>query len=101
MKKLKIGKVYWVEWIDAGDVILRTSTGEKAMWISKETLETYNAGKLASIGYLVAESKDYILLAGSYDSETGDVSVVQMIPRGCVTDVERLYIKSYFKEKKK
>lgn len=100
MKKLKIDKVYYVEWIDSSNIELRTSTGEEAPWIIRKTLDKrYSPLEFASIGLLISDKKNWILLAGSYDDDVSEVSCVQMIPKGCITHIERLYIKSYFKKK--
>lgn len=102
MKKLKTDKTYYVEWLDAGDVMLHAGTGEKVMWIDKTTLTKYFTPKnCASVGLLVVDKKDYILLAGSFDLEQSETSNIQIIPKGCIVHIERLYIKSYFKKEGK
>jgi len=91
MKKLTLEKCYYVEWIDSADFNLGLETGETIAWMKRETLKRYPPMKFASVGLLVENRKDCIILAGSYSLEKDDVSNVQLVPKGCIVTIERLY----------
>ena len=95
MIKLKINELYYVEWTDTIDVALSTETGEQAIWLKRKTINNFTPLKIESVGLLVVDRKDYIILASNFDLKNDEMSHSQLIPKGIITYIERLYCKSY------
>lgn len=79
----KTPKMVLVDWVD--------STSFNAQrWRDREESKQLTPAKIQSVGFVLAESKEHIVLTGSLDGEEGHASGCHTIPRGCITRMRRL-----------
>jgi len=61
-------------------------------WSSVEDLKSWaierrNLG-MVTIGYLICEETDYIIVGATHDTKEGDFGDISMIPRGMIKSIE-------------
>lgn len=72
-------------WTDTGMKMGWKDVSEIAKWAENEENFT-----ITTVGYLVGESDDWIIVAPSY-TQLGDVANPTRIQRGCIKDIEVLH----------
>ncbi len=75
-----IGTVIYVEWIDAGIVAARWTDQSEALGQAGTMIE----GSIRSAGFLLEQTPERIVIAGSMNPNNDDVSLVFVIPMACV-----------------
>lgn len=77
-----------VEWVDAASVTSRWQDRAEAI---KEGIH-YSTDPIRACGFLIAERKDVLVVALSYNHHNDDVSHVISIPRAAVLNVRTLKV---------
>ena len=62
-------KIYFIEWLDACH-----SSGS---WVSKEEIEKESLCKVQSVGFLISENKERIIISSSWDGyyASGEITI--------------------------
>lgn len=75
-------KAVLVDWVDS-------CSFAQHRWRAVEEARQIEPSKIQSVGWLLREEKDFVVLTGSLDND-GNTSGTHTIPRGCVTRMRRL-----------
>ena len=78
MKKNTLVKVNWVDTI--------TQRG----WQDRNSIEDELASRCTSVGYVVADNKKVITIAGTVGSNDSHTLDAITIPKGCITKIRRI-----------
>lgn len=79
-EKLETPKLVYVEWLDAYT--------QAAGWKNIKKLRKQKPVLVRSVGYLVKDDPDFIIVAGTYVEEDGDCDGDVTIPRGMIKMVK-------------
>ena len=77
-----------LEWVDAASVTDRWMDREQAI----KNGTHYSTDPIRACGYLIAERKDVLVLALTYNHHNDDVGHVISIPRMAVVEIRRLKV---------
>lgn len=77
-----------VRWIDTGQSMAQSWSGEELIKSRAHELET----QVDSVGYLIDQTSEYVLLAQNIDLESGNVAHVMRIERSAIKDLLQLVV---------